>query len=120
MNGAITPQDDAAAKWAFAQRLLPMIRETFALVRDVDFDYERWDWFTDVLEHYLPRAVAQSDELTEAEQQEVLASLSQFIRISPRLVSRKRQRQILSLILSLTRRQRQLLAFFGVKDDGGA
>ena len=121
MNGPIVSlmeQKDREAKWAMAQRILPEIRKTFQVVRHIEYDQAQVDWFLDMLENYLPRAVAQSEELSESEQTEVLATISSFIRAKPRLLRPNRMRQMLAILQAVTERQQWLLDFFGVKDGG--
>ena len=113
---SLMEQKDREAKWAMAKRILPEIRQTFQVVRHIDFDQERVDWFLDVIEHYLPKAVAQSEELSEAEQTEVLGTISSFLRAKPRLMRPNRMRQMLAILKAVTDRQQWLLDFFGVED----
>ena len=119
MHGPIVSlmeQKDREEKWAMAKLILPEIRRTFQEIRHIDYDQKKVEWFLDVIRNYLPRVVAQDKEFTEAEQTEILGTITSFNRALPRFMNPRRMRQALALFNAVTEKQKRLLDFFGVKD----
>ena len=116
---SLTDQTAEAYNWRIARAIIPKIEETFRRLPNIDFSFERWDRLALIIEHYLPRTIGESDSLSEGEQTEVLSMLSAYIRMKDRLISRRRQRLMLALLVSLGNTLGDALAFLEVKEKDG-
>jgi RimJ/RimL family protein N-acetyltransferase len=114
----ILEQSASAAKWELAQRMIPILESTFRTITDISYSPERWDYLMDVIENYLPRAVARS-ELPERLQEEILEQLSALSRARTTLINRRRQKQMLGLIVSFHEFQERILGFLLVEKHRG-
>ena len=110
-------QREIADKWRLAERMIPILEKTLQTVVEIEYDAERWDYLMDVIENYLPRAISHSD-MPEAAQEELLSYLSSLGKSKSVLLNRRRQRQMIGLVVGLYQFQQRVLSFLGVEVGG--
>jgi hypothetical protein len=110
-------QAEAADKWRLAERMIPILESTLQTVVEIEYDPAQWDYLFDVIENYLPRAISHST-IPEAAQEELLSYLSSFQRSKAVLLNRRRQRQMIGLVVGLYQFQQKVLGFLRVRVGG--
>jgi len=107
-------QMEAAEKWKLAERMMPVLRQTFIqVVPGVEFDPKAFDRVMDVVENYLPKTVSSSD-LPEQAQVEILGMLSLVLRQKSVMLHPRRRRQLIGITVGILEFGVKALSYLGV------
>ncbi len=110
-------QADAAAKWRFAQQIVPILKGTLKIAEGVEFSQEQFDFAVDAIENYLPKAISNSD-LSESAQVEFLSMISLEGRRRDLLRNPNRRKQLIAICVWVMDYGIRVLEFLKVTVNG--
>ena len=106
-------------KWKLAERMIPILKRSFVdVVPGVELDNGKFDLVMETVESQLPRAISNSEDLSERAQVELLSMLSMVLRQRQFLRDPKRRKQLIGVTVGVLLFGVRALSFLGVTIHG--